>query len=160
MRELGELIGEHIPYVQDYLAEAPRTLVHGDFRLGNMFFTRIGEEPAMAVLDWQAYRCGKGAYDAAFFIAMVVDPGHHSSDGIQLLRNYHSSLGDNGVLDYSFEQCLIDYRMTLLERTTFAVRALALLDFSSEGGQQIAERLVPRMAAPLLELDAVSLLPG
>ena len=36
-----------------------------------------------------------------------------------LLRGYHSLLEDNGVGRYSFEECLDDYRLSMLELLAF-----------------------------------------
>ena len=113
----------------------------------------------MAVLDWQGCRRGGGAYDAAYFIGEVVVPGHHTTDGIRLLKSYHDALEGSGVQGYRIEQCHVDYRIAHLERTAFVVRACASLDFSSSREQQLAERGVRNMATALIELDAVALLP-
>ena len=160
MHRIGELIGEHIVYVKDYLSQSPRTLLHGDFRLDNMFFNEMGQTQALALLDWQGYRRGMAAYDVAYFIGEVVDAGRHVTDGVRLLASYHDALVGAGIRGYTFEQCHADYRVAHIERAAFVVRVCASLDLSSSREQQLAERGVRNMVASLVELDAVELLPG
>jgi aminoglycoside phosphotransferase (APT) family kinase protein len=60
--ELGGLLAERVP------AEAPPTLVHGDYHLGNLLFR--GPEVA-AVLDWEIAQLGQPLLDLACLCVMV-----------------------------------------------------------------------------------------
>ena len=82
------------------------------------------------------------------------------TDGIRLLRSYHDALEGSGVNHYGFEQCLADYRIALLERTGFVVRAMAGLDISSDRGRALVERGLRSMVAGPTEMEAAALLPG
>ena len=56
-----------LPGVQDWMNREPRTLVHGDFRLDNLFFKKSGPKIEVACCDFQAPVRGKGIQDVAYF---------------------------------------------------------------------------------------------
>ncbi len=54
-----------MPGLLDGLAEAPTTMIHGDYRADNLFFEADG---TVAALDFQLIGTGRGAYDLAYFV--------------------------------------------------------------------------------------------
>lgn len=65
--------GPKLKEVFGLLSRAPVTIVHGDFRLDNMFFgTATGGLP-FAVVDWQLIKRGRGVIDVAYFLAWSIE---------------------------------------------------------------------------------------
>ena len=64
--ELGARFGPAIPDLLTALSQPPRTLVHGDFRLDNLFF---GPGPGrdLRVVDLQLVMAARGPYDIGYF---------------------------------------------------------------------------------------------
>ncbi|NLG95742.1 MAG: phosphotransferase [Chloroflexi bacterium] len=91
------------------LTMPPRTLVHNDFQLDNLFF----HEHATIATDWQMVSAARGAFDAAYFLGSNLDPVERSNREVDLLRTYHNTLLNNGVDDYTFGECLRDYQDSL-----------------------------------------------
>ena len=87
----------------------PRTLGHNDFQLDNLFF----HEHATIATDWQMVSAARGAFDAAYFLGSNLDPVERSNREVDLLRTYHNTLLNNGVDDYTFGECLLDYQDSL-----------------------------------------------
>ena len=94
-----------------FCAEAPSTLVHGDFRLDNLFFDD-GDEPV--VIDWQGVCCGPGVYDVAYFLSGTLAPETPEHAVLELVRVYHEALEARGVKGYDLAACVRDYRRSML----------------------------------------------
>lgn len=91
------------------LTMPPRTMVHNDFQLDNLFF----HEHATIATDWQMVTAARGAFDTAYFLGSNLDPLERRTREVDLLRTYHNTLLNNGVDDYTFGECLRDYQDSL-----------------------------------------------
>lgn len=96
-------IQERAATLNQSLAAAPWTLLHGDFRLDNLLF----RDDDITVLDLQSLGYGRPAVDVAYFVTTALN-GEHRSQETQLLRTYHEALVEAGVTDYSYETLLDD----------------------------------------------------
>jgi hypothetical protein len=94
------------------------TLLHGDFHLlGNIFLPRaLGRAIRPCILDWGQYMRGIGPHDIAYLLSVQSEPGWMEQE-TTLLRYYHRGLQNGGVTEYSWEQCLWDYRFSIATNT-------------------------------------------
>lgn len=104
----------------------PYTLVHGDFRLDNLFFDR--ENNNIVAFDWQAAHYGPGVFDAAYFCLSAGRDGFTPGQITELAAAYHRGLVDGGVANYSLDECLKDYQLAQL----LALRMTLVLAASPE----------------------------
>ena len=58
-----------MPRLLDSLAEAPTTMIHGDWRADNLFFEPDG---TVAAVDFQLIGTGRAAYDLAYMVTMSI----------------------------------------------------------------------------------------
>jgi hypothetical protein len=138
------------------VASGPQTLLHGDYRLDNLFFH--GAEGDVIAVDWQAASRGPGAYDVAYFLGGTLDPGVGADEELELLRAYHGELTARGVADYDFEACLRDYQRGLLLLLQRVVSGLDALDMGEERGMTLMDLWIRRLAARLEHVDPQALL--
>ena len=94
----------------------------------------------------------------AFFLSQNLDPDARREIEGDLLRAYYQILIDNGVQEYSFEQCLRDYRLSLLNRFARLVSTVAVMPFTREQIQMHIDVLLPRNIAAILDNNAGELL--
>lgn len=139
----------------DLLAEAaspPLTVIHGDYRLDNMFFDQDSGGPRVTVIDWQfASRC-RGAYDVAYFVGLNLSTDERRSHEQVLLDGYLEALAVAGVSGYDGAALRRDYALGLrLAFATFAIGA---------AGQQSNARMravhdvgLARLAAAILDSE-------
>ncbi|MYJ73334.1 MAG: phosphotransferase [Rhodospirillaceae bacterium] len=66
-RRLAEAYGARVAAHAGEIAAGPRTVIHGDVRMDNMFFGAGGGDD-FAIIDWQASGLGCGLYDVAYFL--------------------------------------------------------------------------------------------
>ena len=159
MLEIGQRFGDNVADIMRQLGGAPRTITHGDYRLDNMIFGNPAAGRPLTVIDWQGPMIGPGVADVAYFVVFCIDPAHRKATEQGLLRGYHAVLLEHGVSDYNFEECLLDYRRSLLYHLTRVVTAGALLDFSSERGQQLGKAVLERFGSALIDHSVSELMP-
>ena len=158
LSEVGERLGRNVAAIRSLAAEPPQTLVHGDYRLDNMFFDACGGA-AFAVVDWQLFRRGRGVFDVAWFLSGCLNPETRRSWERDLLRLYVSTLAQNGVAGYDLERCLEDYRLSLLSCLMLGVIAAAAAERETERGLALFETLMRRMASAISDHNAIELMP-
>lgn len=139
------------------LSDAPMTLLHGDYRLDNLFFDEGAEDPVVAV-DWQICGLGRAPYDIAYFMSQSLTPEDRKGADEQVLRAYHQALKAGGVEDYSYEQCWEDYRLGILFCACYPLNAGAL-DLVNDRARALFEAMLTRSASAILDLDALELMP-
>jgi aminoglycoside phosphotransferase (APT) family kinase protein len=80
--------------LQHDLAASPRTLLHGDVHVGNVYF--LPNAPG-GVLDWQLMLQGSWSLDVAYVIMTALDSAARATHERELLRAYLRELGRLGV---------------------------------------------------------------
>ncbi|MEO8286410.1 MAG: phosphotransferase [Chloroflexota bacterium] len=112
---LSDDLHRHLGRISTYLyMDGPRTLIHNDYHAENLFFVGAGHDGSIAVVDWQVATLGRGVIDVARFLGGNLHPNARREHDLRLLRSYHKILLENGVSNYSFEQCWYEYRLAML----------------------------------------------
>ncbi len=153
---LAERLASRLGIIAE-LFRPPLTLVHHDYQLDNMFFTGDPERP-LVVVDWQLITLCRGVLDVANFLCWNVQPDMRQRDEMELLRMYHATLVEGGIYNYSFDQCLLDYRLALLE---CFIRIVAVLGSGPPDDEHLSglfDTILARTVAALQEQSAIALL--
>ena len=120
------------------LMNQPQTVLHGDSRIGNMMFPGGPGRGRYVLIDWQAVRRGRAAFDLAYFLILSLISGHRREVEHTSIDTYYRLLLAKGVKGYSREDLEEDYRHACL--CTLVLLSLPLLsgEASVEGlGAQI-----------------------
>lgn len=112
--------------------DVPQCMLHGDFRLDNMFFAP--DRGFRALIDWQLASFGPAALDIAYFICGSIDPEVPESEIDDLLARYHAALQSAGVADYPFEDLKAHYEDTLVLLLA-RMASVDLLDLGEQDGR-------------------------
>jgi len=156
--EIGELLGEYKGKIARHLfTKKPETLIHADYHLGNMMFGTAGEE-AFFVVDWQLVKRGRGIWDVAYFLSQNSVPEDRQAIEMNLLHDYLRILNEYGVRNYSFDDAMNDYRISLLHRFGNLISTIAAMPFTEEQIMMHVDVLLPRTISALLDHDCRSLL--
>ena len=158
--ELGQAFGTRITQIIDRLAIPPFTISHGDYRLDNLFFASPDGGAPLTVIDWQIMSLGRGPFDVAYFMVGTLSPAERKATEMDLLRTYHGILNERGVQDYDFDQCLLDYRASMLFCWSYAVVIGGTLDLANERGMALATDYLERTISALTDLNARELMPS
>jgi hypothetical protein len=104
---------------------SPFTLVHGDYRLDNMFFG--GNVSPITEVDW-GVGAGKGSFDLGYFLSNSLTTEQLLRRGRALTKLYHKTLVEYGVKDYSLRQLKNDCRERFAELSIVMISAQAIAD--------------------------------
>ena len=107
-----------------------------------------------AVVDWQLMTRGRGVFDVAYFLSENLQPEDRKAKDMDLLRIYHCILVENGVHGYAFEQCLHDYRLSLLFRMAYIVYTVTRFVDNDEGRLWFIDTALARNNAAILDVNA------
>ena len=91
----------------------PFTVLHGDYRLDNLLFSRLDD--GVVAVDWQTAALGPPMRDVAYFLGTSLETPLRRAHEEQLVREYHSALEARGVADYRADRCWEDYRLGHLQ---------------------------------------------
>jgi hypothetical protein len=158
LEALGTRVLERFADYHRWLSAPPTCIVHGDFRLDNLFFAEPGASRPLTIFDWQVAVRGRGVSDVAYFAAFCLPIETRRRSERALVQRYHEELVAGGVRGYDQEQCWLDYRLATAHALVRLIAAGGLLDFSSERGTQLTEALLARTEAIIADHDVETLL--
>ncbi len=158
LRVLGDRLTPLVGELKAVLTKPPRTIVHGDYRLDNCFFPAGPDGRHVVVFDWEFCIRGRGAYDVATFISEAFSPEQRREHEMSLLREYHVALKEGGVRDYSFEECVCDYRLSMLEIFVFWVITGGYCNYEGERARRYLINTLERIDAAIFDLNSMGAL--
>ncbi len=130
----------------------PITLVHGDFRLDNLFFHDDG---AVSAIDWQICLKGSGGYDIAYFISQSLTSAARRELLDGLVELYLGTLAELGIR-YPAEQFWLDFRRGLLFDLVYPIQA-ASLDLTDPRARGLVREMGSRAITAIVECGTLSL---
>lgn len=92
------------------------TVVHDDIHIGNVLFPRDPTVDTVRIIDWQTWHIDLAPKDLAHMMAIFWFPEQRRSLERLLLGRYYDRLCENGVVDYSWDQCWNDYRLCVIRK--------------------------------------------
>jgi hypothetical protein len=93
---------------------AAYTLAHGDAHVWNLLYPRDGDASGIRLIDWDAWRVGRGAADLAYMMAVHWYPERRAELEARLIERYHASLLAHGVTGYGLDCLWEDYRLAVI----------------------------------------------
>lgn len=114
-------------HLEELWSQGPRTLVHGDPHLGNLFF----DADRVGFLDWQVIQRAPGMKDIGYFLCNSLRSELRREHERQLIRHYLRNLAELGVDAPPFEEAWRQYRLFALYSwlaATFTAAASGLQD--------------------------------
>lgn len=158
LRQLGDTLRPQLAGIKSQLTRRPLTIVHGDYRLDNCFFDDSAEPKPPVVLDWEFCVRGRGICDVATFISEAFPAQQRREVERDLVATYHTVLLENGVNDYSLQECWRDYRLAMLEIFVFWIVAGGHCDYEGERATAYLHNTLARFDAAILDLRSAELI--
>ena len=155
IRAVGLRWVEAMPRLLDAMAEAPTTMIHGDYRADNLFFEADG---SVAAVDFQLIGTGHAAYDLAYFVTQSLDPADASSHEQALFDRWIAGLAGAGVPAADRAGCWELYRVAALFCLVYPVVAWRGMDATDQRQRDLATVMLQRFERAVSELDLADLL--
>ena len=133
--------------------DAPRTIIHIDYRLDNMMF---GGPHPLTVFDWQSVNHGHALQDVSYFMGTSLSTARRRDNERALLKHYLEVLASYGVrLDP--DDCLRLYRHFAPAGLNMSVLVSTLVA-ETERGNDMFLAMAKRSIAMCEDLETISLL--
>ena len=110
---LRAINGWEVLYTQRIKDDEALTLLHGDLHQWNLFYPKNRAIDRLYFFDWETYKRGIGPYDLCYLVGGE-SPQQRREVEKDLLRYYYDGLISGGVLGYSWEDCIYDYRLSVI----------------------------------------------
>lgn len=150
----GERYGELMEFMLTASNE-PATLVHGDWRLDNLFFD--GDD--VIVIDFQLTGLASGTYDLGYFVSQSIDRSVRAGREDELVDRYLSALAAHGVVRDRAE-VMRQFKLAVCQCFIYGVSSFPSYTELPERSQQLIRLLLGRSAQAIVDLDALAELPG
>ncbi len=154
----GERLPSLVPWYCDEIARAPRTFLHGDLRLDQLFFGLDAADPPLTALDWQMTSIGRGAYDLAYFLSQSLDLAARRRCETELIERYADQLRSLGI-DYPAAELMRDYRLTTAWCFAYPVIGAGRFDLANDRQLDLLRTMANGAAAAIEDHDALSVRP-
>lgn len=158
LRAFGERLPSLVPWFCDELTRPPRTFLHGDLRLDQLFFAIDRDDPAVTALDWQVTGKGRGAYDVGYFLSQSLSTNVRRSCESDLLTRYAARLAEAGI-DYPASELERDYRIAVAWCFMYPVLGAGRVDVANDRQLELLRAIFERSASAIEDHDALSLRP-
>jgi hypothetical protein len=131
--------------------------IHGDYRLDNLLFATPAGGCLVATVDWQTLEAGLPGRDLAYFLGNSLLPADRRKHEQDLVRIYHEALLDQGVSDYSLDDCFDDYRYGQFQGPLITMLAAVGLTHT-ERGDDMFMAMSSRACEAIRDLGSLDLL--
>ena len=156
---LCEEMKTHVIDLLNLFEPGPRTIIHGDYRLDNIFFDHPDGAP-VAAIDWQISSRGRGMFDVAYFISSSLDPEPRRANEERLVRKWYDIVTDGpGRKSYTWDEAWLNYRQGVLYTNIYTVIGIGSLDAANERGMALFHKWIQRRTAAMADLVCGEVMP-
>ncbi len=142
---------ERVAPALDALTERD-TLIHGDIRADNIFFS--GDQ--IAIVDYQLIARASGLVDIGYLVSQGMTREVRAGRDERFVRQYLDALQRHGADGPSFEEAWRDYRFAVSFLLLYPVIAIRGWDQLPGRARELCLRLIERSIAAIEECDAVA----
>ena len=151
-------IGEQFVPLFERAMRGTQTIIHGDYRIDNMLLPETDQGVEIVAVDWQNTTGGRGPHDIAYFSSQSCGPEMRGETEMRALKRYHEILVDEGVKQYSFDECLEDFRYNLMITMITPIAVCGTLDSGNERGMELGKVMLERSLSSLEAMQCADLL--
>ena len=159
VRDAGDRMKDKIIALLNHFEPRPRTIIHGDYRLDNLFFDHPDGSP-IAAIDWQISSRGRGIFDVAYFIVSSLEPDVRRAHEERLVKLWHDIILKSGVTGYALDEAWLDYRIAVLYCNVYTVIGVGSMDAANERGLALQTAWVRRRSAAIEDLRCADVMPA
>ena len=142
--------------LMDRTAGEPRTVIHTDTRLDNIFFASDGSGE-VALIDFQLALRGRAVADIAYLVGTSMTKADGAACWERLLHRWHDGVVAAGI-DYPWDDCLTHYKEAALYYLSGAMSLVGTFDAGNERGAAMVEAYTTRILEHVAGIDAAAVL--
>jgi hypothetical protein len=162
-RKVAEDLYDKIPALMTDRIEAGLTMIHGDYRLDNMFMGKLpprkGFPPeGLAVVDWQICCIAESGFDVGYHMCNISKEVRRKIE-LQALKDYYQNLIENGMEKYPYNEFQDRYKRSILFTLLYSISAAGNLDLANERGVALTRTMLDRVLTAIEDHKAGELMP-
>jgi len=142
--------------VMERSATEPRTLIHTDTRLDNIFFAADGSN-RVALIDFQLALRGRAVADVTYLIGTSMSIEDGAANWERLLRRWHTGVTAAGI-DYPWEDCVLHYKESAMYYLSGAMSLVGTFDAGNERGAALVHAYSTRILEHVADINATDVL--
>ncbi len=132
----------------------PRTMIHGDPHLGNLFL----DDGRLGFLDWGIVNAGSPLRDVGYLLTMGMDVEARRAAEADLLRLYVAALAAHGGPTLSFDDAWAMHRVQAAYTVPACCQVVTFPEGASEARRVFSEAFLARCQACLDDLEVLDAL--
>ncbi len=149
LRDVIPQLMKNYHLLEQQWAREPRTLIHGDAHLGNMYF----QDGRACLLDWQVHQLGQGMRDVSYFLVNSMPEELRLEHQEELIEYYLATLHNLGV-SLDFDTAWRQYRL----QSVYAWIAAVVTAPSNFQEQRVVIAGLTRASRAVVDLEAIELI--
>jgi len=162
-QKVAEVLYDKIPWLMTDRIRGGLTLIHGDYRLDNMFMGKLPTREGfplegLAVVDWQICCVAECGFDVGYHmcsisteIRRVIEP--------KALEDYYRILIEGGIERIPFPEFKERYKRSILFSLLYAISVAGNLDLGNERGLALTRTALDRVLTAIEDHQAGNLMP-
>lgn len=151
---LGAYLDAHFDSNLAEMEQSPLTIAHSDFRADNLLFDPSSSTAPVVVLDWQLAIRGRGIMDVARLLCGSLAPHDRAANETSLVAVWHQELLRGGVVNYSLERAMEDYKRAALLCLYYPVTIHEAEEHAGPRGFELAQAQIERFFAAVVDLTS------
>ena len=147
------------PHFEDLIertSTGPRTVIHTDTRLDNIFFAADGSNE-VALIDFQLALRGRGVADICYLIGTSMSVEDGAAHWERLLRRWHDGITAAGI-DYPWDDCVVHYKEAAMYYLSGAMSLIGTFDAGNERGAAMVHAYSTRILEHVADIAATTVL--
>jgi len=142
--------------LMDRSAGEPRTVIHTDTRLDNIFFAADGSN-RVALIDFQLALRGRAVADIAYLVGTSMSIENGAAHWERLLRRWHDGVSAAGI-EYPWDDCVVHYKEAAMYYLSGAMSLVGTFDAGNERGAALVHAYSTRILEHVANINATEVL--
>ncbi len=135
----------------DLWTDGPKTVIHGDTHIGNVFF----DGPKVGFLDWGIINVNTPMREVSYFLNMAMDIEARRRDDVRLIRHYLDVRRALGASTITFDDAWTAHRIHAAYCVPASCQVVTFPEGMSERRRIFSDAFLARAEAAIADLDAV-----
>lgn len=148
--EMSEVYIEHRDALHDVWKRGPKTVIHGDTHIGNLF----DDHGVTGFLDWGLVVVSTALRDVSYFLNMCLSVEDRRSHDADLIRHYLDIRGALGGVEISFDEAWQSHRLQAAYLAPASCQIVTFPEDTTDRRERFAAAFLERASAAIEDLES------
>lgn len=150
--QLSELYLQKTEKLHDLWAEGPKTLIHGDLHIGNLF----DDNGRTGFLDWGIISVGTPVRDLSYFLIMSLSTDDRRNHQEHLIKHYLDILNSGNTISIDFDTAWHGHQLHAAYGVPACCQIITFPEDATDQRKVFANAFLARAQEAIDDLDVVS----